>query len=227
MNEHIDEQLSALMDGELERDQARFLLRRVSADTALPLRWERYHIARQALRRHEVVVLRKGFADAVMAQLETETALRTRGGGQWLRWGAGGAIAASVAVAALVATRPAPTQGGAPALAATRTVASASQPGTTIAAAPVAASTAPSVAALPDLRPPLLSNVPADASPVSFGGDGGQIVVLDPRLQSYLVRHYQSVGTGGQSGFVPYVLLATPQRTGEAAQPGTAGAQER
>lgn len=224
MNEHIDEQLSALMDGELERDQTRFLLRRVSADAALPLRWERYHVARQTLRRQEIVVLRHGFADAVMARLESETAVRPQAGGAWLRWGAGGAIAASVAVAALVMTRPASTPGDTPAVASARPATTLTGP--TIAAVPAAASTAPAIAGLPDVRPPmLLPNAPADASPVSFGGEGGQVVVLDPRLQSYLVRHYQSVGTGGQSGFVPYVLLATPQNSSETAQP--AGAQNR
>jgi sigma-E factor negative regulatory protein RseA len=106
MNKQIDEQLSALADGELERDQMRFLLRSVAVDPALPLRWERYHVARQALRRQETFVLRPGFAAAVMQQLAQEPALRARGG-QWLRWGTGGAIAASVAVAALVLTRPA------------------------------------------------------------------------------------------------------------------------
>jgi sigma-E factor negative regulatory protein RseA len=225
MNEHIDEQLSALMDGELERDQTRFVLRRASADTALPLRWERYHVTRQVLRRQDVVVLRHGFADTVMARIESEAAVRPRAGGQWLRGGAGGAIAASVAVAALVVTRPAPVPGEAPAVAAARP---ATLPGPTIAAAPAAASTAPAVSALPEVRPPLLlPNAPADASPVSFGGEGGQVVVLDPRLQSYLVRHYQSVGSGGQAGFVPYVLLASPQNSAEAVQPAAVGAQDR
>lgn len=226
MNEHIDEQLSSLMDGELERDQARFVLRRASTDAALPVRWERYHVARQVLRRQDLVVLRHGFADAVMARIEAETAVRPRAGSQWLRWGAGGAIAASVAVAALVVTRPAAVPGEGPALAAAAR--STALPGPTIAAAPAAASTAPAVSALPEVRPPLLlPNAPADASPVSFGGDGGQVVVLDPRLQSYLVRHYQSVGTGGQAGFVPYVLLATPQKSAEAVQPAAVGTQDR
>jgi sigma-E factor negative regulatory protein RseA len=44
-----------------------------------------------------------------------------------------------------------------------------------------------------------------------------QPIAIDPRMQSYLVRHYQAAGAGGQSGFVPYVLLSTPQR--EAATP--------
>lgn len=220
MNEQIDEQLSALVDGELERDQTRFLLRRVGVDPALPLRWERYHVARQALRRQETFVLRPGFAAAVMEQLAQEPALRARGG-QWLRWGTGGAIAASVAVAALVLTRPAEV----PTSVATRNPLAASP--TMIAAAPASATT--TVTPSPgEIRPPLLlPNAPLDASPASFGSEIGTTAVLDPRLQSYVVRHYQAVGGNGQSGFVPYVLLTVPQRQVEATQAGSAPAQNR
>jgi sigma-E factor negative regulatory protein RseA len=219
MNEQIDEQLSALVDGELERDQTRFLLRRVAADPALPLRWERYHVARQALRRQETFVLRPGFAAAVMEQLAQEPALRARGG-QWLRWGTGGAIAASVAVAALVLTRPAEV----PTSVATRSPLAA--PSIAITAAPASATT--TVTPAPgEIRPPLLlPNAPLDASPASFGAEIGSTAVLDPRLQSYVVRHYQAVGNG-QSGFVPYVLLTVPQRQAEAAQAGSAAPQNR
>lgn len=220
MNKQIDEQLSALADGELERDQLRFLLRRVAVDPALPLRWERYHVARQALRRQETFVLRPGFAAAVMQQLAQEPALRARGG-QWLRWGTGGAIAASVAVAALVLTRPAET----PTSLATRNPLAASP--IAIAAAPVSASTivAPSPG---EIRPPLLlPSAPVDASPASFGTEIGANAVLDPRLQSYVVRHYQAVGGNGQSGFVPYVLLTLPPRQVDAAQVAPASPQNR
>jgi sigma-E factor negative regulatory protein RseA len=222
MNEQIDEQLSALMDGELERDQTRFPLRRVAADPALPVRWERYHVARQALRRQEAFVLRPGFAAAVMEQLAQEPVLRARGGhGQWLRWGTGGAIAASVAVAALVLTRPAEV----PTSVATRSPLAA--PPIAIAAAPASATTTAVTATPGEIHPPLLlPNAPLDASPASFGAEVGSTAVLDQRLQSYVVRHYQAVGSG-QSGFVPYVLLTVPQRQAEAAQAGSATLQNR
>ncbi|WP_395681136.1 sigma-E factor negative regulatory protein [Dokdonella sp.] len=220
MNEQIDEQLSALVDGELERDQTRFLLRRVAADPALPLRWERYQVARQALRRQQTFVLRPGFAAAVMEQLAQEPALRARGG-QWLRWGAGGAIAASVAVAALVLTRPAEV----PTAVATRSPLAA--PSITIAAAPASATTTVTPAPV-EIRPPLLlPNAPLDASPASFGTEIGSTAVLDPRLQSYVVRHYQAVGGNGQSGFMPYVLLTAPQRPVETAHAGSAAPRNR
>lgn len=218
MNEQIDERLSSLMDGELERDGVRFLLRSAAAD---PARWERYHVARQVLRRQELVALRPGFADAVMAALADEPAMHARGPNRWLRWGAGGAIAASVAVFALVATRPAPTgPGDAPvALRAPATV-----QGAAIAASPASATSM--LGATPDVRPPLLMpSGPVDALPASFGAEAGQTIVLDPRLQSYLVRHYQAVGGNGSSGFTPYVLLTSPQPAADgasAAGPATA-----
>lgn len=226
MNEQIDEQLSALMDGELERDGLRFLLRSAASDPALPQRWERYHVARQALRRQPLGALRTGFADSVMAQLADEPALRGRGMNPWLRWGAGGAIAASVALAALVATRPAPLGPG-PAESAIAARAPMGASGATIAASPASATSMP-MAASPDVRPPLLMpSVPLDASPASFGAEAGQTVVLDPRLQSYLVRHYQAVGGNGQSGFTPYVLLTTPQPVAETSSAGAATARKR
>ena len=221
MNEQIDEQLSTLMDGELERDQARFLLRRVVSDPSLPLRWERYHVARQVLRRQEILVLRPGFAALVMEQLAQEPVLHARGG-HWLRWGAGGAIAASVAVAALVLTRPAALLPGS-----TPTVAARTSPSTTIAAVPASAATT-TLSSPSEVRPPLLlPNAPLDVSPASFGGEIGSTAVLDPRLQSYVVRHYQAVGGNGQAGFVPYVLLTGPQRQADAPQAVSAPAQNR
>jgi sigma-E factor negative regulatory protein RseA len=216
MNQQMQEQLSALMDGELERDETRFLLKRLSDDRLsdgmqISARWARYHVARQALRRQDIAVLVPGFADAVMARLDLERQVaQSHPVSNWLRWGAGGAIAASVAVAALVVTRPAGESAPAAVPGVVRSVA---QQGAPISVAPVAASTSyPG-----DFRPPLLApNAPVDASPVSFGTDMSQPMTIDPRMQSYLIRHYQAAGAGGQSGFVPYVIL------GSQAHPGTA-----
>ena len=210
MNQQIHEQLSALMDGELERDQTRFLLKRLANDSELPLRWARYHVSRQTIRRQELV-LSSGFADAVMARLDLEPALHVRATHAWLRWGAGGAIAASVAVAALVLTRPALEPDVAPGTSVARVMPAA---GTAIVAATVAATRAANT-----FRPPLLApNTPVETAPASFGTDLVEPATTDPRMQSYLIRHYQAVGAAGQSNFVPYVLLGTPQRD-DTAQP--------
>lgn len=205
MNQQIHEQLSALMDGELERDQTRFLVKRLTTDHELPLRWARYHVVRQTLRHQHMVVLSPGFAAAVSARLDLEPAAHPRHAAAWLRWSAGGAIAASVAVAALMVTRPADDDTLAPGARVARSVApSQIRP---INAAPVAATAVPH-----EFRPPLLvPSSPVETAPANFGADLGQPVTIDPRLQSYLIRHYQAVGGTGQSGFVPYVLLGTPQ----------------
>ncbi|HEY0181057.1 MAG TPA: hypothetical protein VGC30_15685, partial [Dokdonella sp.] len=76
-----------------------------------------------------------------------------------------------------------------------------------------AASAAASASSTPgEFHPPLLApDVPV--APASFGTqyEYVQPSAVDPRLQSYLLRHYQAVGGSGQSGFVPYVLLAPAQ----------------
>jgi sigma-E factor negative regulatory protein RseA len=216
MNQPTLEQLSSLMDGELARDEARFLLKRMAGEPDLAVRWSRYHVIRQTLRRQEVLPLRVDFADGVMARLAEEIPVARARPALWLRVGTGGAIAASVAVAALMLTQPARTPTGGvqqPALA------RASAPVVPINVAPVAATTSSPAA---DFRAPLLvPNAPVDAAPVSFGTDLGQPIATDPRLQSYLIRHYQAAGSSGQSGFVPYVLLGAPARdaAGQPVQP--------
>ena len=48
-NANTREQLSALMDGDLSRDETRFLLRRLDADTDLARSWSHYQIASDVL----------------------------------------------------------------------------------------------------------------------------------------------------------------------------------
>lgn len=115
------ENLSALTDGELGPDQVRFLLRRVDGDDALRGAWSRYHRIGEGMR-HEVCVLADGdFVDKVMQRIDAgadagvdvdmdpdlSRGRASRGRSHhWLRWSAGGAIAAGVAVAALVLVQP-------------------------------------------------------------------------------------------------------------------------
>ena len=103
MSNEIREQLSALMDGELPRDQVRFLLRRVDADAQLGQTWTRYQLASSVLHRSAVLPLREDFSDALMQKLaEGQSSI----GKRVMRWAGGSAIAAAVAVFALVSTRP-------------------------------------------------------------------------------------------------------------------------
>ncbi|SDF62542.1 sigma-E factor negative regulatory protein [Dyella sp. 333MFSha] len=108
MSEANREILSAGMDGELSREEIRFLLRRIEADAGLADVWSRYHAGRDGLRGEDRPSVSPDFASRVMAAIDAESVVvaaapRRR----WLHWSAGGAIAASVAVAALMLSQPA------------------------------------------------------------------------------------------------------------------------
>ena len=103
------EQLSALMDSALPADQTRFLLRRLRHDEALAGCWERWRIAGETLRGLAPAQrLPADFAARVAAALHEAPqvampAARNAGAPSWVRWGVGGAMAASLAMVALMA----------------------------------------------------------------------------------------------------------------------------
>jgi sigma-E factor negative regulatory protein RseA len=106
---HQPEHLSAAMDGELTGEELRFLLRRLDHDSSLQVRWEHFHVASASLRHELPVLASPSFADRVMRAIGDEAAVAEAPRGRrhgWLKFSAGGAIAASVAVAALMASRP-------------------------------------------------------------------------------------------------------------------------
>ena len=110
LEHHHGLQLSALMDGELAPDEARFLLRRLQHDGELADRWERWQLAGEVLRGRAGVLLPDGFAGRVGEALragEVPATPARRAPGLW-RWGGLAALAASVAVVALMVPRPAP-----------------------------------------------------------------------------------------------------------------------
>lgn len=109
--DHNRLQLSALLDGELAPDEARFLLRRLQHDTDLAGCWSRWQLAGDILRGRDALAAPAGFARGVSAAIATQAlpapvAARPP---RKLRWGSGAALAAaSVAVFALFVTRQAP-----------------------------------------------------------------------------------------------------------------------
>ncbi len=191
MTEQTLEQLSALMDGELEHNAARFLLRRCEADANLSQHWSRYHVTRACLRRQLDAAVTIDFAHAVMARIEKE--VMTPSSTRWMRWASGGAIAAAVAVVALLISRPA------------------GYPDSSLRG--VTANIEPSRAIEPavESRTPLLLTTPPVVAAASF--DYGQSLSpsYDPRFASYLNRH-EANGPGVHSGVAPYVLLIEPAR---------------
>jgi sigma-E factor negative regulatory protein RseA len=188
-------QLSALMDGELERDQARFLLRRVPGDAELSGCWQRWHVAGECLRGHGAAPLRQDFAARIAAAVDAESVPARGYGATVLKWAGGFAVAASVAMAALIAVAPSTTADPAAAR------------GLVTGPSAVPGEVAPSPYREQDLRPPM--RLDAQLVAATDGAPFAAAVRLDPRIERYLVRHNEA--TAGQ-GFVPYATLVTPLR---------------
>lgn len=108
IDQGIPESLSAGVDGELSSEQLRFLLRRLDHDASLRQTWTRYHVARDGLRKKLPPMAGAGFAERVMRAIDQESVPATAATrrSHWLRWSTGGAIAASVAAAALMIGQP-------------------------------------------------------------------------------------------------------------------------
>lgn len=110
--DHHRQQLSAMMDGALAPDQARFLLRRLQHDTDLTACWERWQLAGDVLRGDADALLSRDFAQriatAIAAPAAASVPAALAGRPRWARWGGSAALAASVAVAALLVWRQVP-----------------------------------------------------------------------------------------------------------------------
>ena len=110
---HHRQQLSALMDGDLAADEARFLLRRLQHDHELAGCWERWQLCGDVLRGQGRAPAPAGFAERVAQAIAAEPSSSTQAVPQaraarprnlLARWG-GGALAASVALVALFMAR--------------------------------------------------------------------------------------------------------------------------
>jgi sigma-E factor negative regulatory protein RseA len=204
MTEDIKQQLSALIDGELDADTRRFLLRRLQREEELAGCWERWHAARDCLQRQPVRPLRRDFAARIAAALQQENRPAARGAGATvLRWAGGMAVAATVAVAALLAV-----PGSAPA------------PG--VDAAPVVAESqvVPSGLSERDLRPNLS---PAARTVAATDGQAlAPALRVDPRVEAYLMRHNAVLTQSGQDSFLPFIHVVSPPRQWSMLQPAEA-----
>ncbi|HVF33850.1 MAG TPA: sigma-E factor negative regulatory protein [Candidatus Saccharimonadia bacterium] len=188
MNPTVNEQVSALADGELSPDETRFALRRLDADADLRQSWSRIHLARDCMRRAAMLPAPAGFASGVMAKLDEPAA--SSAAFPWLKTAAGGLIAAGVAAVALFAVAP------------RDTVAPATP-------APTLAATTPITTE--DLRP-RIGTLPASDSIVA-PLRAVPATLADPRLDQYLIQHSDATLGGMRGGYVPYVyIVSSPAR---------------
>ncbi|MDN5781880.1 MAG: sigma-E factor negative regulatory protein [Luteimonas sp.] len=176
LHDHHRQQLSAMLDGELLPDQAKFMLRRLEHDGELASCWERWQVCGDILRgRHDALLpadfsRRVADALAVQDQATSKTVVPvTAKHPRWARWGGGAALAASVAMAALFVGRQVPEPDPEPAAQA-QVVASTAAPGAAgtpvvpVAPAPAPAQT-PTVLPAPNAATTLATAVAAAAVP--------------------------------------------------------------
>ncbi|KAF1687527.1 hypothetical protein B1992_02350 [Pseudoxanthomonas broegbernensis] len=210
LERHHRQQLSALVDGALAPDEARFLLRRLQHDQELATCYERWHLCGQALRGQLHALAAPDLGARVAAAIRMEVALpvaRTAGTRPgWVRWGGGAAaLAASVAAVALFVSRPqAPVQTGpAPAVLAADSIPAD--------AAPAAAATAQALAA-------------SDASRAVPEGDARLAATQDePRAATRTPRPARPQAVVRES--LPIAAMApAPVRSVAVADAGPAGA---
>jgi len=199
MNDTTQEQLSALLDGELPRDETRFLLRRLDNDPELARRWSRYQIASAVLRNQFVSsVPNDAFVAGVMQRLDVaDVALpRQSIGGRLLRYAGGGAIAAAVAVFALVATRPAGTDVAAPVAG-----------GALVSAQQATAAAAPA-APVGELHQPITIDQVALPGFIDYAQPASYYESIVPNYATASRNPAgQLVNGNAAEGFVPYVLV--------------------
>ncbi len=194
MSDSNREHLSTLMDGEMDRRGARFMIRRLTGDGRMVATWRRYHLVRNCMRK--VPTVREDLTTRVARALESETISSESPGNRWFKPVAGGAIAATVALMAIVAVNSNVMQTQAPGE--TRTAES---------AVDSQESTEGFVSESSGLDRPFIRQ----PSPVGYSQaqrQSGQALDRD-RINSYVLRHNQAAGTSGRTGFVSYVPIVT------------------
>ena len=222
---HVREHLSAGIDGELSHEELRFLLRRLDHDVELQQAWTSYHMARDGLRRQMPPLASTGFAARVMLAIEQQdivaVAVAAPRQHRWLRWSAGGAIAASVAAAALMVSQPAGDRSerhAAP-------LAAQASAGTRVRSAPAAAAQpVPEVAVVPQWLSGKAPGLLSQRASATLGAPGNADFSPYARgLSSFRAQRYRTLDNHDGS----YLILLDPaqQQVPDAPRQGAASAQ--
>jgi len=185
MAEHIDEQISALVDGELSKDECKRLMEEMRADVSKISCWGHYHLISDALKNNLPASFSSDFTARVSQALENEPALEApppvRVLPSFVKPAIGFALAASVATVAYLGLGwDTPTQ---------------------VNTQPRLALTAP---------PPLQASTVSKVRGREWDVEQPAVV---SRLNDYLVSHGQySALTGMQQGVLPQVRIVGYER---------------
>lgn len=208
MNPNYREDLSALMDGELGAEPARFLLRRMEREPELARTWSRWHLIRECLTRDTARFTAHPQTDEIfVARVFGALQQRSHTRRRWARFAGGGAIAASVAAAALILAVPQATTNDSTIVAASAGQAILAKTNT-LAAAPASRANTPAPW-LAGASPTFLAARPASANAALTGGGYLQPGYLQtasyaPDAAPMLIRD-----PNGQHN-APYMILLVP-----------------
>ncbi len=210
MNDKLKEEMSALVDGELETQSASETIDVLLASDTLKVHWSRYHMVRDVLRHKAYPDAGTEVCERVRSSLADEPlhfADRPRASHRWrgmLKPFAGVALAASVATVAVLAVRgtgPLPGESDTAAVPAPRVATVARSTGTQ--ASPAAATPGPRLAS---------AEAPAGSLRRLQWTTSEPAVAT--RLNGYLVNHSEYLG-GAMKGMHPYARIVGYDSTGQ------------
>ncbi|MFA5627819.1 MAG: sigma-E factor negative regulatory protein [Thiohalomonadaceae bacterium] len=186
MKNHVDEQISALVDDELNRPELSLVLHELRDNADLQARWRRYQLISDTMRGHLVTTRASDLHRRVQQSLAQEpTILAPRRKTPWpalAKQAVGAAIAASVAVVAILVVQQESIETDGVTVT-TAQLAKPSQPARTM--AQLASITS---------KPPAISKSNA---------------AQRERLNAYLVNHNEYSASSGMQGALPYVRIVS------------------
>jgi len=206
MNNPSGEQISALVDGELDEHDRHAAVDVLLDSDDIRNTWGRYHLIRDSLTRNLPSGLDSDFSSRVMQALENEPTVLAppRVHSTLGRRLAGLAVAASVAAVAVMGVQFMYQQdAGAPAAQVAQTSAGAfSSPQQNLARATIR----------PSLQPNIRPNIQTVTQAIGQGSSGPALVKnFNPRLNRYLVDHNQFASGATVQGVTPYArIVASP-----------------
>jgi sigma-E factor negative regulatory protein RseA len=193
--EQINEQVSALMDGELDKSHQSLLIKRLSQDPELQRQWERFHLISDVLKNNTPFCIGKGFTEGISKAIEAEPEMdvvQTQAGhvSHLKKKVAGFAVAASVAVLGILGGQHVIFQEDlvSPQIAQTDTL------------------NQPTVVAGGITQPTLVSLTG------SSNHTGKQLTINDPYLNEYLINHHVHAEGASVHGLLPYARIVGYQK---------------